>query len=429
MGGQQYKWRDLRSNTEEHTMKTYMSTLGTMRLVFLLSLLGLILRTEAQLPNACILSNTNRPPENSDITVVCGTEYMDLSIYICPVYQAFYNESLMVLNNEFDKPECFGTANWTAVPPILNFKIPLNESAISACNSIFKVTNEVGTGQFADFSNVQFINISGEINSLDLSVSTITYRPQITYMFSCRYPMQYVLNNTEVAVSGVNLAMRENNGSFISTLNIWLYKTEQHLEVLDIPQTGLNLKTKIYVAVTATNLTDRFNVLLDRCYATTSPYPSVDTYYDLFVGCTRDAQTKVERNGVDQKAYFSFEAFRFVEHKKQTVSTFYLHCITRLCEVSSCSSFLPNCNGTNRRKREAQEVSDAATVTSPAILVGQQSSEEVRPASYSSHTDLASENYSSPVVAVIVCIVILTIFLVAIAVYVMLHNRRKPLIQ
>lgn len=28
----------------------------------------------------------------------------------------------------------------------------------------------------------------------------------------------------------------------------------------------------------------RFNVLLDRCYATTSPYPNLNTYYDLFVG-------------------------------------------------------------------------------------------------------------------------------------------------
>ncbi|XP_062242296.1 zona pellucida-like domain-containing protein 1 [Platichthys flesus] len=385
--------------------------------VFLLSFLVLILRTEAQVPDACVLSDTNRPPENSDITVVCGTKFMDLSIYICPVYQALYNQSLMVLNNQFNKPECFGTANMTAVPPVLKFKIPLNESAIAACNSIFKVTTEVGTGQFADFSNVQFINISGVINSIDPASGMITYRPQIMYMFSCRYPMQYLLNNTEVAVSGVKVAMRGNNGSFISSLDLKLYNDEQYLVPLVIPSTGLTLKTKIYVAVTATNLTDRFNVLLDRCYATTEPYPAVNSFYDLFVGCTRDAQTKLALNGVAQKAYFSFEAFRFVKHKNQTVSTFYLHCVTRLCEVSSCSSFLPTCNGSKRRKREIQEVSDAATVTSPPIVVGQQGS------------GLQSEDYSSPVVAVIICIVILTIVVVAMAAYVVLHNRRKPLIQ
>lgn len=77
--------------------------------------------------------------------------------------------------------------------------------------------------------------------------------------------------------------------------------------------------------------------------------------------CTRDEQTRVELNGASQEAHFSFEAFRFVEHKNQTISTFYLHCVTRLCEVSSCSGLLPvskhqssrspnnnnNCNITN----------------------------------------------------------------------------------
>ena len=126
--------------------------------------------------------------------------------------------------------------------------------------------------------------------------------------------------------------------------------------------------------------------MLDRCYATTSPFPTNSTYYDLFVGwvihcvilytfcvasemlnsddsysgsvsslfkfvcdmffmfllrCTRDGQIKVDVNGVSQKAYFSFEAFRFVQHKNMTVSTFYLHCVTRLCEVSTCQALLP----------------------------------------------------------------------------------------
>lgn len=45
---------------------------------------------------------------------------------------------------------------------------------------------------------------------------------------------------------------------------------------------------------------------------------------------TRDAQTMVEINGVSQKALFSFEAFRLVDNEYETVSTFYLHCVTRL---------------------------------------------------------------------------------------------------
>lgn len=70
--------------------------------------------------------------------MICGTQYMDLSIYICPVYHAMYNESLMVVNN-VDKPECYGTAVWNVDPPLLTFRFPLNESAIASCNNTFAV--------------------------------------------------------------------------------------------------------------------------------------------------------------------------------------------------------------------------------------------------------------------------------------------------
>lgn len=132
-----------------------------MRLVLLVCQLGLVFRTRAQVPEACIRSNTNRPPgqcylqsalftplyslslllisaENSDISVICGTQYMDLSIYICPVYNAMYNESLLVVNN-VDKPKCYGTAVWNVDPPLLTFRFPINESAIASCNNTFTV--------------------------------------------------------------------------------------------------------------------------------------------------------------------------------------------------------------------------------------------------------------------------------------------------
>ncbi|CAG6001598.1 unnamed protein product [Menidia menidia] len=345
-----------------------------MRLLILVCQLGLIFQADAQVPEECVTSETNRAPENSDILVDCGTEYVDLAIYICPVYQALYNETLMVLNNQLNKPECFGKADWTVTPPVLKFRFPINETSLSFCGNIYKISTQVGSGEFADFSNVQFVNISGIITSIDPSAGMITYRPQILYKFSCNYPMQYLLNNTQLGVSGVNVAIRDNNGSFISTLSMQLYQDAEYLNVLTIPNTGLNLKTKIYVAVKATNLTDRFNLMLDRCYATTSPYPMLTTYYDLFVGCERDAQTVVEHNGVSQNAHFSFEAFRFVEHKNLTVSTFFLHCATRLCEASTCSSLLPDCTGSqSRRRREAEDVPTNTTITSPPIIVGKKS--------------------------------------------------------
>ena len=48
----------------------------------------------------------------------------------------------------------------------------------------------------------------------------------------------------------------------------------------------------------------------------------------------------VGENGAGQEAFFSFEAFRFVEHSNDTVSRFYLHCVTRLCEVENCPDFI-----------------------------------------------------------------------------------------
>uniref|UniRef100_A0A674NX10 Si:dkey-4p15.5 n=1 Tax=Takifugu rubripes TaxID=31033 RepID=A0A674NX10_TAKRU len=407
-----------------------------MRLVLLVYQLCLVFRAEAQLPDACTSSNTNRAPgqcylqpppplwasfplshsswfpvcpaENSDISVVCGTQYMDLSIYICPVYHARYNESLMAVNN-VDRPECYGTAVWNVDPPLLTFRFPINESAIASCNNTFTVfPNTIFSEGFADFSNVQYVNISGVINSIDPSSGMITYSPQILYKFSCLYPMQYLLNNTEMAV----LAIKDNNGTFSSTLSMELYQDQQYQQILSIPPTGLNLKTKIYVAVAATNLTNRFNVLLDRCYATTSPNPNDDKYYDLFVGCTRDAQTKLEQNGEAQSANFSFEAFRFVEHKNQPISTFYLHCITRLCEVSSCASLKPvsRCGPEKNHAR--------FHLSGRGLTLAIDSTQNCA---------LDEGQYNSPLVAVIVCIVILTIFVLAIAVYFGLYVRRRKL--
>ena len=66
--------------------------------------------------------------------------------------------------------------------------------------SLTQITQEVGSGLFADFSSVQFVNISGMINSLDPSAGTITYRQEMIYKFSCRYPLQYLVNNTEMTV-------------------------------------------------------------------------------------------------------------------------------------------------------------------------------------------------------------------------------------
>uniref|UniRef100_A0A8C6SRX0 Si:dkey-4p15.5 n=1 Tax=Neogobius melanostomus TaxID=47308 RepID=A0A8C6SRX0_9GOBI len=268
---------------------------------------------------------------NSDIVVKCGTQFMELSILYCPIYHANYNGDLMILNGQ-TIPECKGVVDSTVNPPVLRFKLSIDQQSLRACNNIFRIINSAGSGDLADFSNVQYVNVSGIVVSHDPASGLITYRPSITYLYSCEYPLQYVLNNTALAVSGVSIAINDNNGSFISTLAMRLFtvRTVSSL-VLNVPSTGLNLKQRIYVEVTASNLTNSFHVLLDRCFASTEQYAD----------CESDEQTRLHENGESQRGRFSFEAFRFLIHANLTVSTFYIHCITRLCNQSMCASMLP----------------------------------------------------------------------------------------
>ncbi|CAL9684108.1 unnamed protein product [Knipowitschia caucasica] len=395
-----------------------------MKAAIFVCLIFLILRTDAQtIPEACIGSNTNREPRDTDIEVTCGTEFMDLSILLCPIYQANYNESLLILNEQ-TQAGCKGIADFTASPPVVKFRFSLNKESLSSCNNKFNILDFTGAGNFLQFSNVQAVNISGSLVTTDPTLGLITYRPQITYMYSCQYPLQYIINNTALNVAGLNIAQNENNGSFINTLRMRLFDDNTYSTPLIIPTSGLDLKKQVFVEVRATNLSDRFNVLLDRCFATVAEYPEASSGYDLFVGCDFDPQTQLQENGDSQTAKFVFEAFRFMEHKNMAVSSFYLHCITRLCNVSACESMKPVCSetGGQRRRREAEDGS--AMVTSPLIVVGPHVMSDKDSAIYD-RAVASQDDYSSPVVAVIVCVAILSLLLVVMGAYFTWNLRHK----
>ncbi|XP_034035000.1 zona pellucida-like domain-containing protein 1 [Thalassophryne amazonica] len=328
----------------------------------------------AQLQNRCLDPRTFRMPANSDIDVLCGSEKVDLKILLCPMYFAGYNETMVSLNSQRSKDECKGTPDWKTNPPVLTFSIPITNQGIAACSTQMTIINEMGSGVFKDLSYVQHIKISGMVSTEDTSTGTISYDQAVIYKFSCRYPLQYLVNNTEISVAGVTLAVQENNGSFISSLTMQLYSDNTYSSPLHIPVRGLHLKTRIFVEVKALNLSKRFNVHLDRCYATPTPYAvnSRQIHHDLFIGCERDGQTVIRVNGQQQVARFSFEAFRFTVHSDAAYSTFYLHCFTRLCEHSYCS-MLQNCTNSRRRRSIDDDgttsVTDVATVTSGPITI------------------------------------------------------------
>ncbi|XP_078512231.1 zona pellucida-like domain-containing protein 1 [Lissotriton helveticus] len=320
-------------------------------------------------------NGTYRTPAYTDILVSCGPQTIDLSIYLCPVYFSGYNETNLLMNG-VGSSGCVGRFDNSTGTPFAKFSFPINDST---CMSVFTINSTLGDGVFKDFSNIQSVNISGVVRSKDFTLGVITYNPDLTYLYSCVYPMEYILNNTRMDVFGNSIAINSNNGSFISTLSMLLYVDSNYSRILSVPQTGIYLKTRVFVEVKATNLTNKFNVLLDRCYASTSPFPALSTsVYDIFVGCNKDPLTVINLNGDAQNARFSFSAFRFTEHSGMPVSTYYLHCITRLCLTTACAGFKQgNCTSSFRRKRDIRdvraaaspdEISPASTVTSSGIL-------------------------------------------------------------
>ncbi|XP_053187125.1 zona pellucida-like domain-containing protein 1 [Scomber japonicus] len=307
-----------------------------------------------------------RRPEYTDISVECGTSSISLAILICPVIYTGYNESLLIINQMSNKPECKGTLDESVTPPVVRFTFPLNMT--NACGSTFVTTSSPGTGIFADFSNIQTVNVSGVVRSNDLTTGVVTYNAELSYYYSCAYPLEYLINNTRVDVSASSIAVEDKNGSFVSTLSMELFSDVDYTKPLVMPQLGLELRTKIYVQVQAVNLTDQYHVLLDRCYASISPYPTSSTFFNLFVSCSRDQMTTMHENGDSHHARFSFPAFRFVEQQNQTLSTYFLHCITRLCEISTCSEF-KQCSSRRRRDVDSTGVSEATTLSLAVPIV------------------------------------------------------------
>ncbi|KAI7800853.1 zona pellucida-like domain-containing protein 1 [Triplophysa rosa] len=307
-----------------------------------------------------------RRPEYTDIAVSCGTESINLAIQVCPVIYTGYNETLLILNQMISDPLCRGTLDATVSPPVVRYSFPVRQA--DACGSVFLTTSARGTGAFSDFSNIQTVNISGVVRSIDPTLGTVTYNAELKYFYSCAYPLEYLINNTQVDVSSSSIAVKDNNGSFISTLSMRLFRDVNYTSPLVMSSLGIELRTRIYVQVIAANLTSQYHVLLDRCYASISALPSNSTFFNLFVPCSRDQLTTMLENGDSQKARFSFPAFRFIEQQNQTISTYYLHCITRLCERATCTQF-KQC----RRRRDTQTttikdgVSDTTLITSGPI--------------------------------------------------------------
>ncbi|XP_028657146.1 zona pellucida-like domain-containing protein 1a [Erpetoichthys calabaricus] len=304
----------------------------------------------------CDATYHSRFPAERDISVYCGVQTITLKINFCPVLFSGYSEADLALNGRHGDVHCRGFINNNTFPTVVIFTISL--STLESCGNGLVVSSVQGVTAYGNLSSVQIGNISGFIDTPD-PPTIISYLPGLLYKFSCSYPLEYLVNNTQLASSSAAISVKDNNGSFLSTLSLLLYNDSTYVQPLAIPNAGLPLKTKVYAAVRATNLDGRWNVLMDYCYTTPSGNPSDELRYDLFLSCDKDPQTTVIENGKSQMGRFSFEVFRFVKHKNQKMSTVFLHCVTKLCKSDDCPLLMPVCG--KRKRRDLLE----STTTAP----------------------------------------------------------------
>ncbi|KAG9265431.1 zona pellucida-like domain-containing protein 1 [Astyanax mexicanus] len=305
----------------------------------------------------------NRVPDNSDLLVQCGVSIITLKVNLCTAQWAGFDPSRLALNGEHNNSMCSGQIDSSVDPPVIRFQLPINDTVSNPCRQSLQIVNEVpsSNGPFSQFSTVQSVIITGYIDTPSSASGVISYSTDLFYHFSCRYPLEYLINNTEIVASSVSVATNDKNGSFIDTLSMSVYNDTDFSYPLVVPSAGLQLRSLVYVEVKAVNLSGNFNLLLDHCFATPTPYNSNSSNkHDFFNVCNIDPRTKILGNGLSKKSRFSFEAFRFVEHRDQDRSTLYLHCILKLCEPEKCQNILNSCSG---RKRRAVDTGTEATVS------------------------------------------------------------------
>lgn len=78
----------------------------------------------------------------------------------------------------------------------------MNQQPISLFCEMFSLFAQVSTAHgvnaFGNMSLVQIGNISGYIDTPD-PPTIISYLPGLQYKFSCSYPLEYLVNNSQLA--------------------------------------------------------------------------------------------------------------------------------------------------------------------------------------------------------------------------------------
>ncbi|XP_063062402.1 zona pellucida-like domain-containing protein 1 [Engraulis encrasicolus] len=351
-------------------------------------LLSVVLRPVFTSNYSCS-ADYERVPDNNDLSVDCGTSAILLEVNLCTAEWSGFDPNQLALNGEHNNSLCQGTIDTSVDPPVIRYQLHVNHTDSNPCRQSLQIVTETPDpdSAFSHFSSIQSVVITGFIDTPRSSVGIISYSTDLYYHFSCRYPLEYLINNTQIMASSVSVATSDNNGTFIDTLRMNLYNDSGFDTPLAVPSSGLELRTPVFVEVKAINLTGNFHLLLDHCFATPTAYSQTNQEkHDFFIGCDAQPKTTMLKNGLGKNAQFSFEAFRFVQHRDQDKSSIYVHCILRLCEPDKCQEVLNMCNsGSNsgrRRRRDVtpfgSESAESATVTMGPIYTKTETGETTR---------------------------------------------------
>ena len=169
------------------------------------------------------------PAGERDVSVYCGVQTITLKINFCPVLFSGYTDADLALNGHHGDMQCRGFINNNTFPTAVLFSISL--STLEACgNSLvvrntqtlrcigsvimlfidlgeskvcgvcfsLQVSTAYGPNAYGNMSVVQIGNISGYIDTPD-PPAIISYLPGLLYKFSCSYPLEYLVNNSQLA--------------------------------------------------------------------------------------------------------------------------------------------------------------------------------------------------------------------------------------
>lgn len=101
------------------------------------------------------------------------------------------------------------------------------------------------TGPFSSFLSIQSVIITGYIDTPRSDQGLISYSTDLYYHFSCRYPLEYLINNTQiVAWVPVNLkkkslhcAKRDIFSCWLlqQVVNVWTHEADIYIQSLSFP--------------------------------------------------------------------------------------------------------------------------------------------------------------------------------------------------